>query len=86
MTMATGHDAFKVYRVCSTGGESAERQMVASFVRYIEAKVFIHSELLSYPLRGMRAECFWGSDDHGGHVHFWIQSPQITASVRNAAG
>jgi len=82
MTMTAGHDAFKVYRVRSAGGESAERQMVASFVRYTEAEVFIHAELQSYPAHGTNALCFWGSDDEGAHVHFWIQSPQVTASAR----
>ncbi len=77
------HD-FNVYRVRSSGGESAERQLVGSFVRYIEAEVFIHSELLRYSHHGTEAGCFWGSDEKGGHIHFWIQSPQLTASVRRA--
>jgi hypothetical protein len=40
--MTAGYDAFKVYRVSSHAGETAERQMVARFIRYIETKVFIH--------------------------------------------
>jgi hypothetical protein len=84
--MTARHDAFKVHRVRSSGGESAKRQMVASFVRYIEAEIFIHAELLGYSNRGTDAGTFWGSDDEGGHIHFWIQSPHLTDPVRVNSG
>ncbi len=66
----------------SNRGEGTERQVVASFGRYIEAEVFIHAELLRYSTRGTEAGAVWGSDDDGGHVRFWIQSPRMTGSTR----
>jgi hypothetical protein len=74
------HLPFKVY--CLRGG-TAERKVVAEFARYIEAEAFVHSELLTSPDRGTDAGRFWGCGGKGGDVHFWIESPQLTASVRD---
>ena len=71
--MIAAYGAFRVYRLRSADGESAERQMIASFLRYIDAEGFIQAELSSYSRRGTDAGCFWGSDDLNGHVTLWIQ-------------
>lgn len=77
------HD-FDVYCVRGRGVETAERELIGSFVRYIEAEVFIHAELLRFSRRGTDAGCFWGLDDERGHIRFWIHSTRLTASTRDA--
>ena len=76
---------FHVYSVRNGHDQPAERQRVASFGRYIEAEVFIHSELRGRTSRGTDTARFWGADGDGRHVHYWIESPQVAASA-TAAG
>jgi hypothetical protein len=71
---------FKVY--CLRSG-SAERKVIANFGSNFEAEAFIHAELLKSPERGTDAGRIWGCGGKDGDGHFWIETPQLTASVRH---
>ena len=72
---------FRVY--CLRTG-SAERELVGCFARYLEAEVFIYSELLHCADFGTDTGRFWGSVRDGGNVHYWVESPHFAASARQA--
>ncbi len=55
--------------------------MVGRFARYVEAQVFIHSELLKCENFGADSGRFWGLNGEVGHVHYWVESPPLKVSV-----
>ena len=73
------------FRVLSRRSDTGERRTVGHFARYIEAEVCIHSALSKCTIRGTDSGRFWGTNSDGESAHYWVESPQLTASVSDEA-
>ena len=84
LNAAPEHFPVRVRMVESVNGATSPPQIAAGFISAEAAESFIRSEIAKCPNFGKIANRHWCRHHADHQVHYWIETDQETASVKDA--